>query len=286
MVRRKRPMSSRLAAILGGTAALCLVSFAYSGLSGNPFPLTTMLGSVIAPLQRGVTGIGNMFERGVSYFTDFDALKAENEALRIQLREMEQQVRDAALALEENDRLRREMGQPSRDRTITTLPAEVIARNPGDWATVLTLDKGSSSGVKKRQVVTTADGLVGFVSEVAPNYCEVTAVTDLALQCGALVTRTRESAIAHGDYDLMTDGLLRLSYLKNDTEVVIGDTVETSGTGGVFPKGIMIGTVENVLSETSGLAYYCIVRPFVDIATVSQVNIITDFTESTELAVD
>ena len=69
-------------------------------------------------------------------------------------------------------------------------------------------------------------------------------------QCGALITRTRETAIAEGDYDLMADGNLRLSYLTEDTSVVIGDTVETSGRGGVFPKGVMIGTVESVLPES------------------------------------
>ena len=110
----------------------------------------------------------------------------------------------------------------------------------------------------------------------------MTTVIDVDMQCGALVTRTRDSAIAEGSYDLMAQGNLRLGYLTENASVVIGDTVETSGTGGVFPKGIMIGTVENVLPEEDGISYYAILKPFVDVETVSSVSIVTAFTDTTE----
>ena len=158
----------------------------------------------------------------------------------------------------------------------------LIARNPGDWATTLTLDKGSNHGVEEGDLVTTVDGMVGYVSEVQSNYCEITTVVDVEMQCGALITRTRETAIAEGDYDLMADGNLRLSYLTEDASVVIGDTVETSGRGGLFPKGVMIGTVESVLPEANGISYYAVLRPFVDVDSVSSVSIVTDFTDTTE----
>ena len=195
---------------------------------------------------------------------------------------MEQTVRDAELALEENARLRQQAGQPERMRELTTISAEVIARNPGDWATTLTLDKGTNHGVAEGDLVTTVDGMVGYVSEVQSNYCEITTVIDVEMQCGALITRTRETAIAEGNYDLMADGNLRLSYLTDDASVVIGDTVETSGRGGLFPKGIMIGTVESVLPEDNGISYYAVLKPFVDVDTVSSVSIVTDYTDTTE----
>ena len=102
------------------------------------------------------------------------------------------------------------------------------------------------------------------------------------MQCGALVTRTRETAIAEGDYNLMTRGALRLSYLREDSKVVVGDTVETSGRGGVFPKGILIGTVESVQPEESGLYYYAVIKPFVSVDSVSSVSIITEYTDTAE----
>lgn len=275
-------MGSRF--LIGGAvvAALCVLSALYSGITGNPSPVTRVVRFVTTPVQRAASGIGGFFGKGLSYFTDFDALQAENEELRRQLREMEQTVRDAELALEENARLRQQAGQPERQRDLTTVEAEVIARNPGDWATTLTLDKGSNHGVEVGDLVITVDGMAGYVSEVAGNTCEITTVVDVEMQCGALITRTREIAIAEGDYDLMAEGNLRLSYLTEDASVVIGDTVETSGRGGVFPKGVMIGTVENVLPEDNGISYYAVLRPFVDVDTVSSVSIVTDYTDTTE----
>ena len=275
-------MGSRF--LIGGAvvAALCVLSALYSGITGNPSPVTRVVRFVTTPVQRAASGIGGFFGKGLSYFTDFDALQAENEELRRQLREMEQTVRDAELALEENARLRQQAGQPERQRDLTTVEAEVIARNPGDWATTLTLDKGSNHGVEVGDLVITVDGMAGYVSEVAGNTCEITTVVDVEMQCGALITRTRETAIAEGDYDLMAGGNLRLSYLTEDASVVIGDTVETSGRGGVFPKGVMIGTVENVLPEDNGISYYAVLRPFVDVDTVSSVSIVTDYTDTTE----
>ena len=98
------------------------------------------------------------------------------------------------------------------------------------------------------------------------------------MQAGALLTRTRETAIAEGDYSLLGEGKLRLSYLSKDTDIVIGDTIETSGRGGVFPKGIMIGTVESILVEEDGMSNYAVLRPFVNVETVTHVFIIKDFT--------
>ena len=229
-----------------------------------------------------IEGIGGVFGRGIGYFTEFDELKAENEELKKQLRENEQLVRDAQLAIEENNRFRAQAGQPERQRNLTTVNAEVISRNPGDTAVTLTLDKGTAHGVAKGDLVTTIDGMVGYVSEAGSNTCEVTTVTDVDMQCGALITRTRETAIAEGSYDLMSEDRLRLSYLTAGNQVVVGDTVETSGRGGAFPKGIMIGTVESVQPEETGISYYAVLRPFVNVSNVSSVSIITDFTDTTE----
>ncbi len=279
-LRRRNNLGSRFFIGVGILVAICGLCAVYSGVTGNPSPVTKLAGSVTAPVQKLFSGIGGFVGRGFSYFTDFDDLKAENEALKKQVRDMEQTVRDAQLAIEENNRLHQQLGQPKRVRDFTTITAEVIARNPGDWATTLTLDRGTSHGVAEGNVVITEDGMVGYVNSVASNYCEVVTVVDLEMQCGALITRTRESAIAEGNYDLMSENLLRLSYLKEGADVVKGDTVETSGRGGVFPKGVMIGTVEEVLHEENGISYYAEIKPFVDVDTVTSVSIVTAFTDT------
>lgn len=274
----KNLFSFRVVAAFIVIILICLGLMVYSGATGRSNPVSDGIGVVMAPLQKGVTKVANVISQGRAYFEGYDALEEENAELKKKVSELEQKERDADIALEENDRLRSLLGIQERNRSFKLQTAEVIARSPGEWATTISLDKGSNQGIAVNDLVITEEGnMVGYVSNVAPTYCDVTTVIDTNMQAGALVTRTREAAIAEGDYTLMSEGNLRLSYLEPDSDVVIGDTVETSGRGGVFPKGIMIGTIERVAPEDNGISNYAVIRPFVDVGEITHVAIITDF---------
>lgn len=274
----KNLFSFRVVAAFIVIILICLGLMVYSGATGQSNPVSDGIGVVMAPLQKGVTKVANIISQGRAYFEGYDALEEENAELKKKVSELEQKERDADIALEENDRLRSLLGIQERNRSFKLQTAEVIARSPGEWATTISLDKGSNQGIAVNDLVITEEGnMVGYVSNVAPTYCDVTTVIDTNMQAGALVTRTREAAIAEGDYALMSEGNLRLSYLEPDSDVVIGDTVETSGRGGVFPKGIMIGTIERVVPEDNGISNYAVIKPFVNVEKITNVAIITDF---------
>ena len=274
----KNLFSFRVVAAFIVIILICLGLIVYSGATGRSNPVSDGIGVVMAPLQKGVTKVANVISQGRAYFEGYDALEEENAELKKKVSELEQKERDADIALEENDRLRSLLGIQERNRSFKLQTAEVIARSPGEWATTISLDKGSNQGIAVNDLVITEEGnMVGYVSNVAPTYCDVTTVIDTNMQAGALVTRTREAAIAEGDYALMSEGNLRLSYLEPDSDVVIGDTVETSGRGGVFPKGIMIGTIERVVPEDNGISNYAVIKPFVNVEKITNVAIITDF---------
>ncbi len=274
----KNLFSFRVVAAFIVIILICLGLMVYSGATGRSNPVSDGIGVVMAPLQKGVTKVANVISQGRAYFEGYDALEEENAELKKKVSELEQKERDADIALEENDRLRSLLGIQERNRSFKLQTAEVIARSPGEWATTISLDKGSNQGIAVNDLVITEEGnMVGYVSNVAPTYCDVTTVIDTNMQAGALVTRTREAAIAEGDYALMSEGNLRLSYLEPDSDVVIGDTVETSGRGGVFPKGIMIGTIERVVPEDNGISNYAVIKPFVNVEKITNVAIITDF---------
>lgn len=270
--------TTRLLTVILLIAAVCLGLAAYTGAAGQDSPVSAAVGTVLSPLQKGVSVVTNKVGHLVDHFQNYDEMEAENKQLREKVAELEQQVRDAQVALDENERLRVLTGLVEANPTFHYDMAEVIARSPGQWATTISIDKGSLAGVSENDLVVTAEGMVGYVSMVAPTYSKVTTVLDTNMHAGALVTRTRESGIAQGDYELMGSGMLRLSYLGKDSDVVIGDTVQTSGEGGIFPKGIMIGTVERVMIEENGMGNYAVIRPFVDPATVTDVYVITDVT--------
>ena len=270
--------TTRLLTVILLIAAVCLGLAAYPGAAGQDSPVSAAVGTVLSPLQKGVSFVTGKVGHLIDHFQNYDEMEAENQELREKVAQLEQQVRDAQVAVDENERLRVLTGLLKNNPTFRYHMAEVIARSPGQWATTVSIDKGSLDGVAENDLVVTAEGMVGYVSLVAPTCSKVTTVLDTNMQAGALVTRTRESGIAQGDYELMGDGMLRMSYLSKDSDVVIGDTIQTSGEGGIFPKGIMIGTVERVMIEENGMNNYAVIRPFVDPSTVTDVYIITDVT--------
>ena len=274
----RKIFTTRLLAVILLIAAVCLGLAAYTGAAGQDSPVSAAVGTVLAPLQKGVSIVSGKAEHLIAHFQDYDAMEAENKELRKKVAELEQQVRNAQIAVDENEQLRVLTGLVKNNPTFHYDMAEVIAHSPGQWTTTISIDKGTMDGVAENDLVVTAEGMVGYVSLAAPNYSQVTTVLDTNMQAGALVTRTRESGVAQGDYELMGDGMLRMSYLGKDSDVVIGDTIQTSGEGGIFPKGIMIGTVERVMTEENGMNNYAVIRPFVDAADATDVYIITDVT--------
>ena len=259
----------------------CLVSAVMLGVSlfsprGNS-PASDVISTILSPIQGLMTAAANHLDSFIGYFTEVDALRAENAKLKEQIFAMEQSVRDAQIEHSENVRLREMLDLKQRNRSFTFEMAEVVGAGAGDWETILTIDKGSLSGIEKNNCVITSAGMVGFVSSVGPNSAEITTVTDVSMQAGALLTRSREAAVAEGDFELMKDGVLKLSYLKKDCDIVVGDTVETSGLGGIYPKGILIGTVIEIKPETNGISNYAVIEPAAELGDLTTVFIVKDF---------
>ena len=156
--------------------------------------------------------------------------------------------------------------------------AAVIDRESTNWTSALTLNRGTAHGVEKNDCVVSAEGdLVGVVSAVGYNWCTVLTVIDTDTELGARVFRTQEVAVAEGDLALMGEGKLKLSYLSADAQLLSGDVVTTSGLGGFYPGGLVIGTVESVRTGDDGLAQYAVLAPAARLGELSEVFIIKDF---------
>jgi rod shape-determining protein MreC len=147
---------------------------------------------------------------------------------------------------------------------------------PSNWASALTLSKGTSSGVAIGNCVIDEYGyLVGVITDAGLNWSTVTTVIDPESQLGAAVFRTREPAVVSGDLRLMSQGKLKLDYVQGD--LINGDLIVTSGLGGYFPPDLVIGTVEDVLAKESGMGKYAVLTAKTDPNSLSQVFIITGF---------
>ena len=140
------------------------------------------------------------------------------------------------------------------------------------------LNRGSQHGVAVGNcAVDSAGNLAGVITEVGLNWSRLATVLDTESQFGATVFRTGETAVAGGELELMAEGKLRLQYLADSASLIKGDVVVTSGLGGYYPSGLVIGTVEAVQTDDGGLARYAVLEPGCSVDEMKELFIITDF---------
>lgn len=257
-------------------AALTLVvSLFFTGSD----PIANLMGVVTSPFRSAGASVADWFERSVERKYQTDQLETEVERLRQELVKMEANAREGEQAIEENKNLRALLGLREKRRDLSDFEsAYITAHTLSNWESSFTISKGTQHGVEVNQCVIDAYGnLVGVVSDTGLNWATVTTLVDTNLDMGGMVARTDVAAILEGDFSLMEQGRLKLSYLPEGTELLAGDEVVTSGRGGVYPSGIVVGTVESVQNDPSGMTRYAVVVPKTDLNGLKQVFVIKSF---------
>ncbi len=265
--------------ILAAALLLSAVTAAASSLMGGiSNPLTNVLGVLSTPIQGVVPSFAGWVEGIYNYSFEYQTLQEENEQLRKQVADLEAQAREGEAASKENERLRALLELREKRQDFVFESATVVSRSSTNWASTLTISKGSAQGVEAGDCVIDETGtLVGVVSEVGVTWSVLITVVDTGIETGALVSRTESAAIAEGDFALMGEGYLKLSYLPENTELLAGDVVVTSGKGGVYPSGLVIGSIESIHTDPSGMSRYAIVEPAARLDSVYEVFVIKQF---------
>ena len=200
-------------------------------------------------------------------------LVAENRKLKEETQLLLEQISRLREYEHGNRELRKLLGfREQGDIGKVSIGAEVIGRNPVNWYRTIVIDRGERDGIKRGMVVVSGEGLVGRVKEVGPAISQVMLILDERSSVSAIIQRTREHGIVQGR---LTD-ILRMKYLSGKTEVIRGDIVRSSGLGGVYPKGVLIGTVANVERADYGLTMSAEVLPAVDFSRLENVLVILD----------
>ena len=270
--------------IIASIAVLIAVTTIFSiNVFGNSGPVTGLANAVSRPLRALASTVAHTFERIYSSIYRYDNLMADYErALRIRT-EREMDYREAEDLRAENIRLRALLkfrdSHPGYDHE----PANVVNKSGSNWSSSFTIDKGySNSNIARGNGVATEYGvLIGQVSDVGATMSTVVTVLDTTFSAGALIGDGDGTSTVKGDFSLMHSGLLMLDHIDDNVIVLPGDSVVTSGTGSVFPTGLGVGEVIEVLRHSTGIGLYATVKPWFDIDTVSHVFIITGF-ETTE----
>lgn len=235
-------------------------------------------GALRTPFQKVASALVSRMEDLYGYLFEYNNLKEENELLRAQLAELEQQIRENDRATEENARLRQLLELSEKHSDFTFESAKVVSWSASNWNSSFTISKGSDSGLEVGDSVVTEYGvLVGTIIETGSNWSTVETIIDLGTRIGVLVGSEEVSAILQGDYTLMRSQYMKLNYIATPDQIITGDTVITSGAGGAYPQGLIVGTVSSVHTEAAGQNEYAVVEPFTALEELTQIFIIKDF---------
>lgn len=259
-------------------AAAVLVLMGSVTRSGKVSLLQNATGVAMSPLQKVISSTVNWFDTIYGYLYKYDILQAENESLRAQLAEAQQSARDGIAATEENTRLRQLLSVPEKSTAYTLEPSKVVLWSSSNWSSSFTISKGASSGIELGDpVVTEYYVVIGQVTELGETWATVSTVIDTDMSVGALVGDTGTSGMVIGEFSLMRSKSAKLTYLADGAQIFVGDEVLTSGSGGSFPAGLVIGTITNVQTEAGGQIQYGIIEPEVKFENLVQVFVIKDY---------
>lgn len=232
-------------------------------------------GTIFTPVQgfavRVSNGIAGFF-RNLFNTTDADV---ENARLKSELASHNRTVLDLDEALKENARLRELLNYSGSFGNYDYVTAKVVGKSTGIWFQVFTINAGRNKGIDVDMPVISADGLVGVVTEVGANWCKVTSIIDPDMAVPVMIERTRDGCMVRGVLDTTAkEKQLELYYLPADrTDLMPGDVIMTSGIGGIYPKGIRIGNVKEVMTST-GSGVNAIVTPAADFLHLEEVMVI------------
>lgn len=240
--------------------------------------LGNTVNTITAPVKKVMASIADSIEKLYDYLYKYELLETENQELKERIADLESEEREYEKLDEENQQLRSllELGKRNDDYVFEAV--SVISWSASNYESSFTISKGENDGLELYDCVITGSGyLIGQITELSATSATVTTVIDPDTSLGAMIYDVNELAMAEGDFQLMQDGRLKLTYIDEDSMVVEGYTITTSGRNGTYPTGLVIGTVESVEMDARGFNNYAVIEPSADLKQLSMVYVITEF---------
>ncbi len=268
---------SRQFKIIISVFAIIVVLTAIFGIIGSRMsPQTDIAGSLAAPFRKVATEISDVVEDFLTTYNNSNELSLQNAELKSEIDELRQQIADYNELTAQNEFYKSYLGIKEQHPDFEFADATLISRDHDDPYGGFVINKGSMSGIAKYDPVITDAGVVGYITEVGLISSKVTTILNPDITMGALDNRTSDSGIVTGNITLSQKGMCRFSNLSRSCSVAVGDYVVTSGEG-IFPAGLLIGSIESIGSDEYNTSIYAEINPFVEIDNVRDVMVITSF---------
>lgn len=258
-----------LAVLVAGAVLITLISGAVSPITGAIGAVAKPIEQFIGDITQGAQDFSNKLEQGEKHLL-------ENEKLKEEINDLKGQLIDYETIKKENEFYKDYLEIKDKHTDFEFEEAGILSKNADDPYGSFLINEGSISGISQYDPVITSAGLVGYVIEVFPSYSKVATIKDASLTCGGYDLRTNDIGVVEGTLEQAKEGKTRIKNISKDSTVAIGDMVVSSG-GGVFPKGLLIGTIESLHREDYNSSVYGIVKTAVDFENLTRVMVITRF---------
>lgn len=253
-------------------ASLILTTVWYREGAGGPLHLARRgLLAVSQPFALAGSVVFSPVRAVATYVSEGTASRAEITSLKKQNEQLKARVADLEEAKLENERIR-ELVKFAQAQDLPTIGARVIGRPVASWDHSIVIDRGSRSGVRVGAPVVAAGGLVGQVVDVTAFDAKVRLITDTESGVAVIVQRTRAEGVVRGS----VDGKLTLDFISKEALPVRGDVLVTSGMGGAFPKGLVVGEVTSVAAPQADLYPKVEVESRVSIGRIEEALVLVD----------
>ena len=236
---------------------------------------------VLTPGKYAAASFRGFINDKTAYFADVKALKEENDALRTENTALAEKVAELSNVERDNRMLSAFLGLKEEITDISFVKATVTARSSSAYTAEFTLDRGEAHGLCKDMAVLSEDGsLLGILVEVGKTYSRGRVLTSYDLSLGSRNERTGETGVVSGSFALSREGKCRVGGLRRDSDYQAGDIIRTSGLGDVYPAGILIGRVTELVPDELEQSFNAVVLPSETIFTTDRVMVVTDFARS------
>lgn len=263
--------------VILAVAVLTVFLLASSASRGTyKFPvMDRLVSTVLAPIQTVLANTGFGLRRAAYFTGEIFTVYRQNQALRAENLQLQQNNLNIAEIAAENARLRTMLDYKKGAPQFDFVTASVIGRDPGTWTNIIIINRGATHGIAKDMPVVTPQGLAGHVAQVYSATAKVQLLLDPRSAVGALVQRSESRVAAIVEGNAANPMMPRMVNLARDADVIKGDKIITSGFGGIYPKGLLVGEVIDVIDEEGGLLKYAVLKPSVDFGRLEEVFVIT-----------
>ena len=255
------------------TILILIIIVIFSNGDNNTSFLENAISNIVMPVQNGLTYLKNKLSGNSTFFADINNLKEENKKLEEENSKLEQSLRELETIKAENNTLKEYLNLTEKYGEYKTVPGYVINKDISNYSKMIVINIGKKEGIEENMTVIADEGLVGHVISVTDNTAKVQLIIDTASSVSCSMS-TQDSIVCKGTLD--DNSTLKAMYLPTELNIIQGDNIVTSGLGGIYPKGIHVGTIRKVENTKNITDRYALVDTAVDFNKLNTVLVITN----------